>query len=427
MNIFCNILANLFHIMGILLIAENILQFTKSKNSNGLKILATIIVSIFSANPVLMKHTGLDLISFLVCIFIIMKICFVEKNKTVIVYIIGSSMVLECVEMFFSQIVETIVEMLKLNARNYSNLIASLLTLICIIVLSIIIKRKYIYGIKKIAVKYWIIMTINIMANFCVLAYITMKQVVHDGKAVYIIIYLLVSIGLIIQIVSTVALIISRNIHRENEMLAKKYLEEQKNYYEYLEQREVETKKFRHDIRNHLYLLDKVKKEGKNEEFEKYLQDIIERVDRLGTKVNVGNDIANAILDKYYAEAINKGINIQIQGHFPINCSISAYHLCTIFSNLLSNAIEAAEKATIKKVWVICRYTENEIIIEIGNSYCDNNLNKKNLKTKKPEKQYHGWGLKNVEDSVNACNGLIDIEIENGCFVVSVTLKNNEV
>lgn len=344
MNIFCNILANLFHIMGILLIAENILQFTKSKNSNGLKILATIIVSIFSANPVLMKHTGLDLISFLVCIFIIM--------------------------------------------------------------------------------------TINIMANFCVLAilaYITMKQVVHDGKAVYIIIYLLVSIGLIIQIVSTVALIISRNIHRENEMLAKKYLEEQKNYYEYLEQREVETKKFRHDIRNHLYLLDKVKKEGKNEEFEKYLQDIIERVDRLGTKVNVGNDIANAILDKYYAEAINKGINIQIQGHFPINCSVSAYHLCTIFSNLLSNAIEAAEKATIKKVWVICRYTENEIIIEIGNSYCDNNLNKKNLKTKKPEKQYHGWGLKNVEDSVNACNGLIDIEIENGCFVVSVTLKNNEV
>ena len=430
MNIFCNILANLFHIMGILLIAENILQFTKSKNSNGLKILATIIVSIFSANPVLMKHTGLDLISFLVCIFIIMRICFVEKNKTVIVYIIGSSMVLECVEMFFSQIVETIVEMLKLNARNYSNLIASLLTLICIIVLSIIIKRKYIYGIKKIAVKYWIIMTINIMANLCVLAilaYITMKQVVHDGKAVYIIIYLLVSIGLIIQIVSTVALIISRNIHRENEMLAKKYLEEQKNYYEYLEQREVETKKFRHDIRNHLYLLDKVKKEGKNEEFEKYLQDIIERVDRLGTKVNVGNDIANAILDKYYAEAINKGINIQIQGHFPINCSVSAYHLCTIFSNLLSNAIEAAEKATIKKVWVICRYTENEIIIEIGNSYCDNNLNKKNLKTKKPEKQYHGWGLKNVEDSVNACNGLIDIEIENGCFVVSVTLKNNEV
>lgn len=430
MNIFCNILANLFHIMGILLIAENILQFTKSKNSNGLKILATIIVSIFSANPVLMKHTGLDLISFLVCIFIIIKICFVEKNKTVIVYIIGSSMVLECVEMFFSQIVETIVEMLKLNARNYSNLIASLLTLICIIVLSIIIKRKYIYGIKKIAVKYWTIMTINIMAKFwvlAILAYITMKQVVHDGKAVYIIIYLLVSIGLIIQIVSTVALIISRNIHRENEMLAKKYLEEQKNYYEYLEQREVETKKFRHDIRNHLYLLDKVKKEGKNEEFEKYLQDIIERVDRLGTKVNVGNDIANAILDKYYAEAINKGINIQIQGHFPINCSVSAYHLCTIFSNLLSNAIEAAEKATIKKVWVICRYTENEIIIEIGNSYCDNNLNKKNLKTKKPEKQYHGWGLKNVEDSVNACNGLIDIEIENGCFVVSVTLKNNEV
>lgn len=430
MEAFYTVIANLFHILGIILICSSLFGMNKRHCNKYIK-LATVVLADVS-NVVfnsLVTNYNLQVVFYILCIFVVIKIFYLDDNKKTIISIICGILIANVLGIFFAEIVNGIIKVWGISLGGISSVVGSALAYGLLVAISMLINKKANF-LENISNKFWVIFTINVVADATMLLIflvISDRQITNKSKNAYIVLYIVLAISVFLQMAFLVYILISRNIHRENEMLAKKYLEEQKNYYEYLEQREVETKKFRHDMRNHLYLLDKVKKEGKNEEFEKYLQDIIERVDRLGTKVNVGNDIANAILDKYYAEAINKGINIQIQGHFPINCSVSAYHLCTIFSNLLSNAIEAAEKATIKKVWVICRYTENEIIIEIGNSYCDNNLNKKNLKTKKPEKQYHGWGLKNVEDSVNACNGLIDIEIENGCFVVSVTLKNNEV
>jgi sensor histidine kinase regulating citrate/malate metabolism len=106
---------------------------------------------------------------------------------------------------------------------------------------------------------------------------------------------------------------------------------------------------------------------------------------------------------------------------------VSAYNLCTIFFNLLNNAIEAADKTTKRKIWVICQYTQKELIVEIGNYYCNNQrLDKNRLQTTKRETDYHGWGMKNVEDSVAECRGLMDIEIVDDKFVVSITLENRK-
>ena len=94
---------------------------------------------------------------------------------------------------------------------------------------------------------------------------------------------------------------------------------------------------------------------------------------------------------------------------------------------MLNNAIEAADKTDKKYIWIVCQYTEKVIIIEIGNYYCDSNkLDKNKLQTTKNEKEYHGWGMKNVEDSVADCKGLMDIEIKDDKFIVSVTLKNEK-
>lgn len=61
--------------------------------------------------------------------------------------------------------------------------------------------------------------------------------------------------------------------------------------------------------------------------------------------------------------------------------------------NLLSNAIEAADKTTKREIWVICRYTIKEIIVEIGNYYCINDkLDKNRLQTTKSEKNIMDGG-----------------------------------
>ena len=430
MNILCSVIADVLHIIGILLICKFYLQL-KEKTDDKYRYLKILIVSVsFSLIISAIKNQTIALIIYLLCVGIIMQITYLENNKKIIVCTIWVSVIVEMLDMLSILLVDIASAVMNYNNDSLENLFAAFLSLGFISIVSILLRRITDEGISRIHVKYLALFTVNLFADFCILAlmtHVTLEEIAYQNKIAYIIIYISVSIGLLIQMACVILLLVSRNMHKEKESIIKQYLEEQVKQYEYLNEREKETKKFRHDIRGHLYFLNKLKQEGRDQEFEDYFQDIIGKVDDLGNNVNVGNDIVNAVLNKAYAEAENKNIKINVTGHFPSQCNISAYNLCTIFFNLLSNAIEAADKTTKREIWVICRYTIKEIIVEIGNYYCINDkLDKNRLQTTKNEKEYHGWGMKNVEDSVADCKGLMDIEIADDKFIVSITLKNEK-
>lgn len=430
MNILCSVIADVLHIIGILLICKFYLQL-KEKTDDKYRYLKILIVSVsFSLIISAIKNQTIALIIYLLCVGIIMQITYLENNKKIIVCTIWVSVIVEMLDMLSILLVDIASAVMNYNNDSLENLFAAFLSLGFISIVSILLRRITDEGISRIHVKYLALFTVNLFADFCILAlmtHVTLEEIAYQNKIAYIIIYISVSIGLLIQMACVILLLVSRNMHKEKESIIKQYLEEQVKQYEYLNEREKETKKFRHDIRGHLYFLNKLKQEGRDQEFEDYFQDIIGKVDDLGNNVNVGNDIVNAVLNKAFVEAKSKNIKINVAGHFPSQCNISAYNLCTIFFNLLSNAIEAADKTMKREVWVVCQYTEKIIIIEIGNYYCNNNkLDKNKLMTTKSEKEYHGWGMKNVEDSVAECKGLMDIEIERDKFIVSITLKNEK-
>ena len=430
MNILCSVIADVLHIIGILLICKFYLQL-KEKTDDKYRYLKILIVSVsFSLIISAIKNQTIALIIYLLCVGIIMQITYLENNKKIIVCTIWVSVIVEILDMLSILLVDIASAVMNYNNDSLENLFAAFLSLGFISIVSILLRRITDEGISRIHVKYLALFTVNLFADFCILAlmtHVTLEEIAYQNKIAYIIIYISVSIGLLIQMACVILLLVSRNMHKEKESIIKQYLEEQVKQYEYLNEREKETKKFRHDIRGHLYFLNKLKQEGRDQEFEDYFQDIIGKVDDLGNNVNVGNDIVNAVLNKAFVEAKSKNIKINVAGHFPSQCNISAYNLCTIFFNLLSNAIEAADKTMKREVWVVCQYTEKIIIIEIGNYYCNNNkLDKNKLMTTKSEKEYHGWGMKNVEDSVAECKGLMDIEIERDKFIVSITLKNEK-
>lgn len=239
--------------------------------------------------------------------------------------------------------------------------------------------------------------------------------------------YFILVVGMFIQIALMLALIISRNVYREKEYLAAKYLEEQKLHYEYLENREKETRKFRHDLKNHLALMDDLLHKKQYETFEAYLRQMNKRIDRFSNKISVNNGIADAIVNKFYMEAEQKGITLHVKGHLPDPCNLSAFDLCTILSNLLSNAIEAEHAAAGNDVYVEFRYTDREIMLAVENDY-KQDLEQENgvFFTTKEDKYNHGFGLENVKECVNKNNGQITIHTQNYIFKVLVCVDNGE-
>ena len=212
-----------------------------------------------------------------------------------------------------------------------------------------------------------------------------------------------------------------RNIYKEKKQITEKYLNEQQSHYEYLDIRETETKRFRHDLRSHMQMLSDLARNHQYEKFDKYVEEIEIRVEKIGNIITVQNGIVDAIINKYYSNALQANIKMEVRGRFPKECAIDAFDLCTIFSNVLSNALEAAIETEEKLVTLDCRYTETKIIIVVKNTF-DNKkrLTSDQIKTHKQDIDYHGYGLENTRDSIKKYDGILDISIIENTFILTI-------
>jgi len=290
-------------------------------------------------------------------------------------------------------------------------------------------KQKTTTALQEIGYGNLIGFTVLLFADMVVVsAIIAVADMYEDSRRnLYLIAVIFIIIGIFIQLGAVIILFAQRNVLKEKEKLAAAYLLEQKNHYEYLENREKETKKFRHDLRNHMGLISNLAQNQAYDKIDDYLEQMNMRIDTFGTVVTVHNGIVDAIINQYYMKAKQNGVNMRVEGKFPVDCEIEEYDLCTIFSNVLSNAYEAASETEEKMISLVCGYTERNIIIAVENS-CRKELPSGGLfwKTKKDNADYHGYGLENITDSVKKYNGIFDIELrDNKCMLkISFNHKN---
>ena len=122
-----------------------------------------------------------------------------------------------------------------------------------------------------------------------------------------------------------------------------------------------------------------------------------------------------------------KGIKLNIKGKLPTICNIDAYDLCTVFSNVLSNAMEAVDKIENKEIFLECRYTDEEIIILEKNKFKNvGQFKGKELDTIKEDKERHGFGINNIKDAVKRNDGIVNIEVDKEQFCISIMMKNTD-
>lgn len=204
--------------------------------------------------------------------------------------------------------------------------------------------------------------------------------------------------------------------------------ENQRQYFLMLLDKEYETKKFRHDIENYLSGIAYFLKNKDYEKAEKYLADIFDRIPRLKSPFETGNDILNFIVIDLLSRFDSSKFKIQWPGYFPTNTKISDVDLCTIFANLLTNAIEAVEKIETNEVKIIdvsIKTIHDHLYIIIKNP-CSKLVKIKNntIRTDKQNKNLHGFGIINTVECVERYDGEIIFCCSGNEFVVEITFRN---
>lgn len=313
---------------------------------------------------------------------------------------------------------------------DWASVVAQLVLLLIVIALYRHIQAQHPAELKSIPMKYLAIFMVVLAADCISLTYwgeYILENPQNNDMRLCLATYVLMGIGVFVQLGLLIELYFSRNAYRTQQAMAKRYLEEQVAHYQYLSEREQNTRRFRHDFKSHMAMAKQLYLDGKQEEFETYFREMTERIATFGNRVTVNNDIADAIINRYYDEAEQNGIMMEVEGHFPGVCYISAYDLCTVLSNLLGNAIDAEKEAGGKTIYCGVRYDETQIFIVVKNDYINTIKQTDNrFLSTKGGLRHQGFGIVNVNEVVRKNKGHVVYDTKNSRFVVRLSLCNME-
>lgn len=430
MSLFIYVLADIMHLVKVLVLCDMFFLFCRRemKHKSILLVAASAVMSGVSAFIYLYDNDDLEMFIYTIALVILVYMLYKEKLQVIFIAVLWMILVLSMIDTMVRVLLDISMELLGVYGDHIVTLCGSIISLVMVYVVGKVYRKNATVGMNSIGIGNLICFTFLVFVDAAVVSVVEFTNAdlaFEKHRKIYLVAVVFAIIGIFIQLAAVILLLIQRNVYKEKKMLTEKYLNEQKNHYEYLEKREQETKKFRHDFRSHLELIANMAKNHKDEEIYSYLEKMQIKVDRLGNIVTVHNGIVDAILNQYYAEALQYGIKMEIKGRFPGDCEIDAYDICTIFSNILSNAIEAARETEEKYIFLECRYNDRNIIITVKNSFSGEQQNAGTLlKTRKENLDYHGYGLENMKDSVDKYNGISDIDTKDNMFILSIVFNN---
>ena len=202
--------------------------------------------------------------------------------------------------------------------------------------------------------------------------------------------------------------------------------ETQKNYYEAVIQKEEDTKKFRHDVSNHIMCLQELAERGEIDAVKQYIAGMQGEMKKIQKRCySVGNMVLDAVLNQYLSVLPEK-IDIKVQGILIDNLPIGQVELCTIFSNLMRNSIEELERIQTeeKYIGVKVHMGDEDFSIEVYNSaQQQKRAGAEGLpKTTKENPKNHGYGLRNIKETVEKNHGIFLWQSTEEKFSVKVIL-----
>lgn len=202
--------------------------------------------------------------------------------------------------------------------------------------------------------------------------------------------------------------------------------ETQKNYYEAMMQKEEDTKKFRHDVSNHIMCLRELAEREELRGVKQYITEMQGEMVKIQKQCySVGNVVMDAVLN-HYMQRLQESVEIKVQGYLEDNLPISDAELCTIFSNIMRNSVEELEKQqnVNKYLKVKAHIGSEDFTIEVCNSAQEKKEKGEGglPETTKEDKSNHGVGLKNIKETVEKNKGIFRWESTVEEFKVKVIL-----
>ncbi len=177
-------------------------------------------------------------------------------------------------------------------------------------------------------------------------------------------------------------------------------------------------RKIRHDMKQHLTVIDGYLDDGKADECRDYVKKLYSSIDKTGNIIQSGNTVIDYLVSAKLGRL--EDTQVIVSGNIGSLSDISDVDLSCMIGNILDNAVEATRPLKEKRIELtFATQGENRIII------CRNTVGESvgnGMASTKPNPKEHGLGHKIVASVVESCDGMLSYFEEDGMFGVQIVL-----
>ena len=215
----------------------------------------------------------------------------------------------------------------------------------------------------------------------------------------------------------------SQIIHEQEQY--EQQLDSQLKHMDELILKQNELRRIKHDMANQLIVLKGYLNSNDYSSLRQYINSLGDDFNNISTFINTGNTALDAILNTKKSLAESKGIAFNTDIHIPERLSLDPKDLCIIFGNALDNAIEACERLpehADKRIDLLLMQDDHSFFCRLSNTAPPRSDN--TFTTSKADKVNHGFGLRNIRDTLANYGAVPQIEPQGGTFSLTFVIFN---
>lgn len=324
-----------------------------------------------------------------------------------------------CLEMSVCALLDTYV--MVLDAERLYDLMVRLLRTAIFGVLWLLLRRRLPAEKIHLSVKLWqVVLGLAAMPLCALIAVVLMTFQKYDSAAVN---SLAMNQGLAVLpfvLLTSIVLLSAVLILEDHERLerASQLAGLREVYYQGLQRQENQVRQLRHDLRNHLTVIQGLLEKRDTQGAVDYLEQMAGTPALRGSKRFCDNETANVVLSAK-AEAMEQaGIAADFVVSIPEDLQVADTDLAALLGNALDNAIEGVQNAEVKWVTLRCRVDKGLLMLRLENAI-GGSVNP-DLSTTKADKCSHGFGLPGMQEIARRYGGSLNAGVKDGTFELVV-------
>ncbi|MBQ6563670.1 MAG: sensor histidine kinase [Clostridia bacterium] len=203
--------------------------------------------------------------------------------------------------------------------------------------------------------------------------------------------------------------------------LAQQQLSEQ--YQLFLKEQEAgeQVRALRHDLRNHLHTIEKMAASNDAGTIRQYVSDLQTAAEQAESASVTGNATLDALVSAKMPVFEKNGIRFENYLSMREVALFSPMEICTLFGNAIDNAVEALSdsRVTDKRIHMSGGIIHDSLVVKIENPYGHElRPGQHHFESTKQIARPHGYGLMNIERTIQEHGGSVTYKTDNGMFTM---------